>query len=480
MQREKNQMCKKVILVVTPIDLRKKAKYVLPPLGVLYLATVLRQNGVDVKIIDWNTKEYDIDTIKNIILEENPDVVGISAMTPHIPLVLKFAKALKNGNNSIKICLGGPHVNSTKDEIFKFTNDIDFVVYGEGENTLSELMGRLDDEEYSNVDGLIYSEGGKVTVNKPREFIQNLDRLPFPDLSLIDIDEYSIFHGKHKPVTSIMATRGCPYRCTFCDVYLTHGHKLRYRSPKNVVDELEHNYKNYGVKEVVIKDSTLTINRKWISGLCQEIKKRNLKLSWLCNTRVDKIDKELLTLMKKSGCRQISYGVESGSQEVLDSIKKGITIEQIKEAFEVTHKVGIETQAFFMIGNPGDNIQNVKKTIELAKDINPDYADIGATIAYPNTDLYKWGVKTGFLKDSHWYMEDASRAMMHIYFSNGQLNLPKFSPEEQVEYVKKAYKEFYFRTNYILKTLMKIHDFYYLKQVIKTAISLFFSLKKNK
>ena len=302
--------------------------------------------------------------------------------------------------------------------------------------------------------------------------------MPFPDLSLINLNEYSIFHGKYKPVTSIMATRGCPYRCTFCDVYLTHGRKLRMRSHKNVVDELEHNYKKYGTKEVVIKDSTFTINRKWVLEVCREIKKRNLKIGWLCNTRVDKVDKDLLLAMKESGCRQISYGVESGSQEVLNNLKKDIAIKQIKDAFKITHEAGIETQAFFMIGNPGDNVQNVKKTIELAKDIDPDYVDIGATTAYPNTDLYRWGLETGALKDPYWYMKDTSKEMMHIYFSSGQLDIVNFSPKDQVEYVKKAYKEFYFRLKYIFKTLMKMRDFYHLKQTVKTAVSLFFSIRK--
>jgi anaerobic magnesium-protoporphyrin IX monomethyl ester cyclase len=274
---------------------------------------------------------------------------------------------------------------------------------------------------------------------------------------MIDIRQYSIFTGIKKPVASLMTSRGCPYQCSFCDVYNIMGRKLRLRSYQNVVDEIQNMVQNYGIKEIFIKDSTFTINKKWVMNFCNELLARKIDISYLCNTRVDCIDEPLIKKMKETGCRQISLGIESANEEILKNIKKNITISQVKKAFQLLNKYGIETQAFFMIGNPGETEKTVRETIDLAKELCPDYAVFSVTMLFPNTDLYKWAVAKGCIQDRYWYMH-TSPSYIFVSFARGQLALKDLPIERQAKLQKKAYREYYLRPRYILHRLLQLRS----------------------
>ncbi len=458
-----------VLLLVPPIEVGRDEGNTLPPLGILYLASSLEKAGFHVNVVDWRVKDYSMDDVVSMVKSEMPFLIGISIMTPHVPITLDFAKLVKEECPGVRICLGGPHINGTKGEVLEYTNDVDYLICGEGEETIVELARAIPDGDVSKIKGLIYRDSrGRIKTNQARPFIEDLDSIPFPDHKLIDLSDYSIFSGSKKRVGSIIMTRGCPFNCAFCDVHTTMGRRLRMRSVANTVDEVGELNKKFGIDEIFIKDSTFTVRRDWVIDFCNEIKKRKIRIEWLCNTRVDCVDGPLLKTMKEAGCKQIAYGIESGSQKILDNIHKNITLDQVRRAFRLTKKAGITTQGFFMIGNPGETPETVRKTIAFAKELSPDFANFAPTMAYPNTDIYFWAVKTGAIKDPHWYMKRTSQ-FMHLFFSDGQLNLKELPPAEQRKWVKRAYKQYYFRPRFIVQTLMRVSNPTEMKKFMSAA-----------
>jgi len=453
-----------VILVCPPIVFGKGKNFTYPFLGILYIATYLQRNGIAVKVIDSFVNGHTLSELAEIILKENPSVVGFSAMSCQAKAVLEVAAELKKRRPSLKIAVGGPHISSTKDEIFNFTKDIDFLFYGEGEESFYKFIigGPLEE-----IDGLIYKNGDKIIINSPPQLIRDLDGLPFPNFELIDIKKYDSFFAKSLPLASLMASRGCPYSCIFCDAHLTHGKMLRLRTPSNIVDEIEYNYRKYGVKQLMFKDSDFTLNKDWVREICSEINKQNIKITWTCNTRVDLVDEELFKIMKKSGCYMISFGIESGSQRILDVMRKGITIEQIKTAISFCRKTGIEAMGYFMIGNPTETENEARETIRFSQKLGLDLATFGTTAAYPGTELYKWAIDNQALSDRFWYMKRVA-VSSDAREASGNLNLKDFSPERQAKLVKEANKSFYFRPSYLLKYLLKIRTPYDVKRSVKS------------
>jgi|TARA_B100001971_G_scaffold77821_1_gene71715 radical SAM superfamily enzyme YgiQ (UPF0313 family) len=447
------------IFVYPPITEGKKTNFSFAPLGVIYVATFLKQNGFNVKFIDAVINNLTNKEIVDIIIKEKPLILGISSMTCQIVNSIKIAEGIKSLDSNIKIAIGGAHISSTIDEIYKFSSCSDFLIYGEGEYTFNELVKNIKEDEcdFYAINGLVFKDAkNKVTVNPPREPINDLDSLPYPDLSLADIKKYESFYAKSKPFTGIIASRGCPFSCTFCDAYATHGRKLRLRSARNIVDEMEHHLNTSGIKQFMIKDSTFTINKKWVQDICNEIISRKMNMFWTCNTRVDMVDKKLLKLMMKAKCYMIQFGIESGSQKVLDKMRKGITVEQIKDCIKICGKVGMDTTGNFMIGNPGEDEESVRKSIDLAKNLDFDFVSFGVTTPYPNTELYEWALENNLLNDGYWYMKDMKFLVNQSI--SGYINHPKLPVERQIELCKRANREFYFRAKYVFYQLFKLRS----------------------
>jgi anaerobic magnesium-protoporphyrin IX monomethyl ester cyclase len=453
-----------VVLIYPPTKFSETSKrgpmYGLPPLGGLYLSAYLNQQGIKTIVIDAAKHHLSLDETIAWIMRHNPKLVGISGMTVHFKSIKKLCDALREITRSLKIVLGGPHFSATAGEALTYIESADFIIGGEAEEALHQLVLATENRNYHDVSGLSYRSNGTVLSNPVMPLSVSLDNLPFPNLKHLEPPTtYCVRYGRYDAVMSLMASRGCPFRCTFCDVYITQGRKLRLRSPQSILDEIFFNMDSFGIREFVFKDSTFTINKKWVNELLDLMIAEKLNISWSINTRVDMITDEMLRKLKAAGCRKISFGVESGDQRVLDKIQKGITLDQIRQAFDLVRKVGIETHAFFMIGNPGETRDTAEKTICFSKQLNPTWAAFAPTVVYPGTQMYHEATTNGLLQNPLWYLEDTTEVFMSNIGSvcKGQMLLPHFSPEEQLRYVKKAYRDFYFRAAWVFSLITTIN-----------------------
>jgi len=435
-----------------------------PPLGLLYLAAYLQKHSEhQVEILDCQVEELDYKEIENKIKEKNPNAIGLTTMTFTLIDVLNIAKIVKKINPDIKIILGGPHVDIYPEETINQSH-IDYLVLGEGEKPLKNLLDNINSSDnLCQIKGLVFKDKGK-TINTGRaELNRDLDSLPFPARRLTPYKKYSSVLSKVNPVTTMFTSRGCPYKCLFCDrPHL--GKVFRARSSKNVTDEMEECQK-MGIKEILIYDDTFTVNRQRVIDICSEIQKRNLNINWDVRARVDTVDKELLKIMKDSGCQRIHYGVEAGTQKILDVLRKDITLEQAEKAFKLSHEIGIETLAYFMIGSPTETKEDILETIKFAKKINPDFTHITITTPFPSTDLYRIGLEQKIWPNDHW-QKFAEHPRADFLPPVWEKILTK---EELILLVQKAYRTFYFRPMYLLKRLFQLTSLEEFKTKSKAA-----------
>lgn len=337
-------------------------------LGLGYIASYLKMNGHKVKIFHSRDYNYSSDKMLENIREFSPDYVGVYANHTMRKVCIEFLKLLKRNNFSTLV--GGPDP-TIRPEIY--TDYCNYVVIGEGEITFSEF---LTSEE--PVKGMAFLKNGKLHITGNRNWIENLDDLPFPE-----IPQQKSFQ--------IITSRGCPFQCSFCQptIHKLFGRKVRFRSPKNVVDEIEERVKNGG-RECFFDDDIFTLKRERVLGICDELIKRNLGLIWTAQARVDCADKEVLEYMKKAGCRTLKFGIESGSPRILEDIyNKKITLEQVRISFRLCKEVGIRRVAYIMIGAPTEGKKDLKLTLKLLKEIDPDGVHVSVTTLLPNTFLYK-------------------------------------------------------------------------------------------
>ena len=449
----------------------------IPPLGLMYVAAYLEKHtNHEIKIIDCRVEKMDYKTLEDRIKQENPDVVGITALTFTLIDVLKTLKIIKSINKDIKTVLGGPHVNIYPEETINIP-EVDFLILGEGEAPCKELIDNINNEKkLKTITGLVFqAENGKIYNTGSRPLLQNLDQLPFPARHLTPYKKYYSVLAKKSPVTSMFTSRGCPFKCLFCDrPHL--GKMFRARSAKNVVDEMQQ-IAEMGIKEIFIYDDTFTVNRTRVVDICQEILKRNLKISWDIRARVDTVDKELLKLMKQAGCVRIHYGVEAGTQRVLDVLRKGITIEQVKKAFSLTRKQGIYSLAYFMMGAPTETREEVEQTIKLAKKLKPNFVHFAILTPYPATAAYALGLEQKVLPFDYWkkFAKNPEKNFQPYFWEK------ELSRDELVKLLKKAYFSFYFRPRYIVEQLTELKSFKELVEKAGIAFKLFiYKFKKNK
>jgi radical SAM superfamily enzyme YgiQ (UPF0313 family) len=304
------------------------------------------------------------------------------------------AMIAKDVNKEITIIVGGTHPTVMPEETIQ-NKYFDYVVRGEGEYTFLEL---INDEPIEEIKGLTYINKEGIIVNNPdREFIKDLDTVPFPGRSLYLNDK------DHMDFGYVMTGRGCPFECTFCASKKVWKKQTRYRSPKNVVEEIEHVHKTYGTKFFYFVDDTFTLKKKRTKEICNLLLEKNLDITWICDTRVDTIDEELLTLMKKSGCIRVKLGVETGCERLLSETKKGITKEQIRRAINLTKKVGIESTTYLMIGMPTETEEEIKETLAFARELESDYYSLSILAPYPGTEIYDDVIEGGIkLPKEHW------------------------------------------------------------------------------
>jgi anaerobic magnesium-protoporphyrin IX monomethyl ester cyclase len=429
-----------------------RGKY--PPLGLAYIASILRENGHQVSIIDSEAEELGIDRLSKKVSDINPDVIGITGTDQTFIAVRDTARQLNELMPKVPIVLGGPVVAVYEDIILANNPWFDYAVIGEGENTINKLLDALGNiEELKKIDGIIYRVNGQCKINAASGYIENLDSVPFPAWDLLDMDKYNDILSKHSKYSIMIASRGCPFKCTFCDPLGRLGKKFRFRSAANIVAEMELLKKDYGVEEVAFYDDTFTVNKKKIDELCDILIKKNINMEWECRTRVDLVDEELLRRMHNAGCVRIRFGIESSNQKSLNFIKKGITLDQAKSAIVLCKKLKIETVAYYMLGIPGEIEADVLNTIRFAKELNTTYANFSATaFTNPKSEMFKWGAERGLISSTYWEDLVMGKEVGECYVSTREL------PSEKVlEYVKKASLLFYLRPRKILPLVIHIY-----------------------
>jgi len=436
-----------------------------PPLGLLYIASMLlKYTDAKVKVIDAQVEEMNFNQIRQQIQAIKPDIIGMTVMTFTLLDVLEVIKVAREVNSSIKIILGGPHPHIYPNETLNLTK-ADYLIIGEGEKPIVNLVKNINHpEKLKNFPGLVFKHKNQVINTGPEQLIQNLDEIPFPDRTLTDYKKYTSLLSKKSPITTMITSRGCPYKCKFCDrPHL--GKMFRARTAQNVVDEIQQ-CKELGMQEILIYDDTFTVDKKRVIDICNKIIKNKIDIEWEIRARVNTIDQFLLKKMKKAGCQRIHYGVESGNQEILNKMEKGITLNQVKTAFRLTKKEKIETLAYFMIGSEGDTKSTIMQTIDFAKKLKPDYCHFTITTPFPATELYRQGLRTGIIKRDYW-REFAKNPVKNFKGPVWEENLTR---EELEKFLNKAYSSFYLRPNYVLKRLTKVRTFEELKKKAKAGL----------
>jgi len=317
--------------------------------------------------------------------------------------------------------------------------------------------------------GITYREKDHIRSSLARPFISNLDSLPFPAFHLLPITKYRPHppHGRQLPSIPIVTSRGCPYRCIYCSKSVFGG-KYRASSPTYIADEIEYLMDKFNVREITFYDDVFTLNKKRVIAICEELERRRIEIPWTCETRVNLVNEELVEKMKKAGCYMIAYGVESGTQEILDNLKKDITLEQATRAFELTHKIGIQTIAYFMIGSPGETAETIEETIKFAKKLDPDFVQFSITTPFPGTELCDLAVKEGMAsKDWDDYIYAGLRLSNYPAFVTSTLN-----KEDLKKWDIRAYRSFYLRFHYLFKRMKKIRSFSEMKTNVNGLLML--------
>jgi radical SAM superfamily enzyme YgiQ (UPF0313 family) len=408
------------------------------PIGLAYIAAVLRDNDVGVKIVDAKSLGMTQGDVTKMVEKERPEFVGITVVTPQYNIALQLSKKIKKACPDAKVVLGGPHIHFEHREVIK-EKYIDFCVRGEGELTFLDLVKTASaGEDLARVKGITFRRRKEVVVTPDRPMIQNLDALPFPARDLLPYDFYREVRGGAN-FDAIVATRGCPFHCHFCAAHVMWGSERR-RSVKNVLDEIEQIYKRFNVEYLRFHDDLFVSDNKWIIEFCNGMIERGLdRIDWACYGRVGIMSKEMLKAMKEANCQGIFYGIEFGNQRILDFSGKGTTIPQIYETIEMTKEAGIPAIGNFMIGYPTETKETILDTINLAKDLILNYgldsAGFSMATPLPGTQLYEFCIKNNLLKTKDWAKYDMRQ------HRGGIIRLKDVTDLELMELWQKAHNE---------------------------------------
>jgi anaerobic magnesium-protoporphyrin IX monomethyl ester cyclase len=333
-------------------------------LGLGYLAAVLEKNQYEVDVIDCPVLKCSYEEFRSEISKRQPNIVGITSATLTYKSALRLVRIAKESCPNCLTILGGIHATFWDDKALQECSYLDVVVRREGENTLLELVQKLEaGKSFHDVLGITYRKNGKIVRNLDRPYIEDLDALPFPARHLWPMGRIR----KYRDVFPLMTSRGCVHWCEFCSTVRMHGRKFRMRSPKNVVNEIEFLHNTYGATQFTFYDDVFTLDKARTEEICKEIKNRKLKIKWSCGTRVDMVTKELLLKMKEAGCDAVWFGVESGTQQVLDAMKKGISTAQTIRVFSWLREIGLKPIPNVVLGFPGETKQTIWKTIKFAE-----------------------------------------------------------------------------------------------------------------
>ena len=400
----------RVLLISTAHPLEENP---LPPLSLAYLAAALESNGFEVQILDFLVTRYQPEKVRQKLEEYRPQIVGVTCVTLNYHLAVEMLEVCKTFDPAIVTVIGGPHVSFTPRETLLEAPWIDAVVIGEGDSTFVELVKAVDGGgSYEKIPGIAFHDHGTFVKTEPRPLIEDIDSLPLPSRHLIPLSRY---RALGTPCT-VITSRGCPYGCIFCSAHRMFGRRVRFRDPGIVVDEIERIQRDLGFQMINIVDDTFTVNHAHASQVCEEILRRNLKIDWSAYARVDNMSEKLIALMKRAGCRMVLFGVESADEQILKTIKKGITPDDVRRGVKIATDGGMKVYCSFIIGLPRESHNTIQKTISFSDEINRQY---GVEYGYhllaplPGTELYLKADELGIRLFSHdWADFDANRPIV--------------------------------------------------------------------
>jgi len=459
----------KIALINPPIS-GKKPSLLIPSLGLAYLASALKQtcasqssNGLEARIIDAPGQGMDLEAVVREISALEPELAGISATTPLKDSAYSLARRLRG---LVKwTILGGAHPSAAGLKIFEQCPEIDFGFRGEAEDIFPQLVKKLlEGGKNFELPGVIFPghDAKPVLVSDP-------EHLPFPAWELMPMKNYRhpLFPGE--PVATIISSRGCPYQCIFCDKSVC-GSKFRPRSPESVLREIQELYSSNGVRALIFYDDLFTLQPGRVIEICRKIIEAGLKIHWKCEGRVNIISREMLFWMKKAGCEVIAYGMESAHQKSLDWLKKGVKVEQVKQAIRLTKAAGIKVLGYFIFGIPGETYEDELESVEFAISQKLDYVQFASLSPFPGTKLYELAMSQG------WYRESAGPAPEE-YGETRPLLITDYWTEDRLRKImREAYRRFYFRPGYILRTASRPSGLW---DLVKSGFRLSRWLKKS-
>jgi radical SAM superfamily enzyme YgiQ (UPF0313 family) len=401
-----------------------------PPLGLCYIGAMVRDEGFNVKILDMDILRLNEQDFLKIICSLKPKVIGISSLILTYPKASQLATIAKSYNPEIKIIFGGIHPTMVPEIVIQ-NRYVDIVVVGEGEYPMVEIMKNitLNIPDFSKIKGILWKKDKQIQINQKRGFESNIDNFPFPARELLIGDanqKYFSFLALKNPISSVLTTRGCPFGCNFCTKIF---HKPRFRSSQNVIQELELISEQLKIKEFVFRDSTFNINKDHLISITRALIKNQIDLAWRAVCRPELIDQVQLQYMKKSNCYVVTFGAESGSDNILKFLNKGYNTNQIKNAFDLAKRIDIESHAVFMLGIPGETTADINKTLQFIKHLSPNYVQITIYTPIPGTDLYNYLLKKKLLPDCVDYSN-------LLNFSHPSLNLPNL-PDKYLIKIRK-------------------------------------------
>jgi radical SAM superfamily enzyme YgiQ (UPF0313 family) len=437
------------ILLVNPHSQRLSADALLPPLGLAFVAGAAQAARHQVDILDLNLGNGTDVGLRESFYRLHPQVVGITALTTNIKQAWSIAEKVKRFAPQTTVVLGGVHPTLHPRETLS-NESVDYVVHGEGEETFVALLRHLEDPwRLAHIAGLAFRQGGEILSTGKRPPIRVLDQLPLPAYELLDMDRYATPQSASRKIAVMFTSRGCPFKCIFCDAHTVHGRGYRCHSPERVIEEIVHLRHLFGTREIFFKDSEFTLNKDRVARICGLILEKTIPIRWNCNARVGSLDLSLLKKMKAAGCRLIQYGVESGDQSILDTLQKGITTQQIEATFQATRQAGILTVANCMVGNPGETRASVDKTLALVKKIRADYINVNFIHPFPGTALYSLARNKNWLPDDYdplvWKQD---QCVMNA------TRMPTAELKTMVAYLQRG---FYLRPSYILKRALSLN-----------------------
>jgi len=427
---------------------------VLPPLGLSYIASYLIQHGHECEIIDGMAIPWKIEDIVEKTFSF--DIAGITSVSTLASRANQLIKSIKERNNKIPIIFGGPHATVLPEVCLE--KGADYVVSGEGEITMLELVNTLEaGKDINEVKGIAFLRDGKLIKTPGRDLIENLDTLPLPARDLLPMNLYrsSQARSKRQPSHSLLTSRGCPGTCSFCNKRVF-GTGVRYFGPDRILEEFFLLRDKYGAQDIAIWDDNFVTNHNIVHTLCDELIKKKFDKTWSVEARIDHVDRELLKHLKAAGCDFIAYGIESGSQAVLDRMNKKINLEQIRDAIKTTKETAISIRGYFMMGMPFETLEDMEKTIKFAIELNIDVASFTLFIPLPGTLEYRRAKETGIFVDPEYYLHNV---YPEFNFPDAPLYIPEgISEKELLRKHKSAYDRYYFRPEFLLKTILSIRS----------------------